>query len=298
LCFLFRRVLFTAGALMISVIILHHDKAEYSRACLHSLLRSTARPLEVINIDNGSRDATPDVLDAWEEQAHAVGIATRRHRFDTNAGAVRGRNTALDMARGEHLVFLDNDTLIAQRDWLEKLEDFLEADPGSGIVAPKLVFPWEPFLIECCGCGVSRRGRIQYLGRGEPRAGIREPRQVQCAISAAWMMARRLYEAIGPLDEAYSPVQYEDLDYCYRARAAGYSVWIQPAVELYHFEHTTTSQSGDINFKYVTTKNGLLFKNRWSSAFRHENGPDDAATAWQTLAKYSVHEVNWHALLP
>jgi GT2 family glycosyltransferase len=50
---------------MISIIVLHHNKAEYSRACLHSLLQSTASPLEVINVDNGSYDETPQVLDAW-----------------------------------------------------------------------------------------------------------------------------------------------------------------------------------------------------------------------------------------
>jgi GT2 family glycosyltransferase len=283
---------------MISVIILHHDKAEYSQACLQSLLCSAARPLEVINIDNGSRDATPNVLEVWEKSARAAGIETQQHRFEDNAGAVRGRNTAMQIARGEHLVFLDNDTLSAQRDWLERLREFLAVHPDCGIVAPKMVFPWQPFLIECCGCGVSPRGRIQYIGRGEPHSSISQEREVQCAISAAWMMTRRLCKEIGPLDEAYSPVQYEDLDYCYRARAAGYRVWTQPSVEVYHFEHTTTSQSGDINFKYVTTKNGILFKDRWSSTFRNENGPDDAATAWKTLAKYSINEIDWRALLP
>jgi GT2 family glycosyltransferase len=48
------------------------------------------------------------------------------------------------MARGEHIVFLDNDTLVAQRDWLETLRDFLEADEQRAIVAPKMIFPWQP----------------------------------------------------------------------------------------------------------------------------------------------------------
>ncbi len=283
---------------MISIIVLHHDKGDYSRACLQSLLRSSARPLEVINVDNGSRDATPQILDEWEAAAGGVGIDTQRQRFASNAGAVRGRNVALEMARGEYLVFVDNDTIVARRDWLEALRDFLEADSKRAIVAPKMVFPWPPFLIECCGCGISPSGRVQYIGRGEPRDFITEARPVQCNISAAWMMTRRLYEAIGPLDEAYSPVQYEDLDYCYRARAAGAEVWVQPQVELYHFEHTTTAGSDDINFKYVTTKNGILFKNRWSSVFRHEPGPSDAQAQWKPLPKQSIAEVDWPALLP
>ncbi|HVF11294.1 MAG TPA: glycosyltransferase family 2 protein [Abditibacteriaceae bacterium] len=283
---------------MFSVIILHHDKAAYSHACLQSLLRSAARPLEVINVDNGSQDGTPGVLDAWEEAAQARGIQQQRHRFESNVGAVRGRNIAMESARGEVFVFLDNDTLVTQHDWLENLHDFLAADPRRAIVAPKLLFPWQPFLIECCGCGISRRGRVQYLGRGEPRESCPTPHAVQAAISAAWMMPRRLYETIGPLDEEYSPVQYEDLDYCYRARAAGLQVWLQPAVELYHFEHTTTAGSGDINFKYVTTKNGLTFKNRWSAMFGNEAGPGEAETAWKQIEKHDIADVDWQSLLP
>ncbi|MBV9863846.1 MAG: glycosyltransferase [Abitibacteriaceae bacterium] len=283
---------------MISVIVLHHDKVEYSRACLQSLLRSSARPLEVINVDNGSHDSTPQMLDEWEASAQAAGIETQRLRFETNIGAVRGRNVAMEKARGQHIVFLDNDTIVAQQNWLEALRDFLEADASRAIVAPKMLFPWEPYLIECCGCGVSPRGRIQYIGRGEARDSCLEPRQVQCAISAAWMMTRALYEKLGPLDEVYSPVQYEDLDYCYRARMEGHQVWVQPAVELYHFEHTTTALSEDINFKYVTTKNGVTFKKRWGAVIEGENGPDESQTQWASIPKRRIEEVDWQTLLP
>ena len=281
---------------MFSVIILHHNKAEYSRACLASLLGSSARPLEIINVDNGSQDETSNVLDEWEERATASGIATKRLNFDSNIGAIRGRNEALGVATGDYLAFLDNDTLLAQNDWLERLRDFLDADERRAIVAPKLLFPWEPFAIECCGCGISAQGRVQYVGRGQARDAITQPQEVQCAISAAWLMTRRLVESIGTLDDAYSPVQYEDLDFCYRARAAGAQVWTYPAVELYHFEHTTTAGSDDINFKYVTTKNGILFKKRWGEQFRAEDGPSEAETQWVVLPKKDIAEVNWHEL--
>ncbi len=283
---------------MISIIVLHHDKAEYSRACLESLLCSSARPLEVVNIDNGSCDDTPQVLMQWEQQAREAGIETQSHRFQSNAGAILGRNRALEMARGDYLVFLDNDTLVAQTDWLEKLQDFLDADTRRAAVAPRLLFPWQPFLVECCGCGVSRRGRIQYLGRGQNRDAALPETTVQCAISAAWMMTRAWVERAGVLDDAFSPVQYEDLDWCYRARSLGGEVWAMPSVELFHFEHTTTSKSGDINFKYVTTKNGILFKKRWSDTFSREDGPDEATATWLELPRLGIESVDWRALLP
>ncbi|MDF2441265.1 MAG: hypothetical protein JWN98_2249 [Abditibacteriota bacterium] len=283
---------------MISIIVLHHNKADYSRACLTSLLRSSARPLEVLNVDNGSRDETSLMLDEWESEAHEAGIETQRLNFQSNIGAIVGRNEAMKIARGKYFVFLDNDTLLAQTNWLERLQEFLDADPKRAIVAPKMLFPWPPFVIECCGCSVSRTGRIKYLGRGDERHALCEPQPVQCLISAAWMMTRELIETIGPLDEVYSPVQYEDLDLCYRARAAGFETWVEPAVELYHFEHTTTAGSGDINFKYVTAKNGLTFKKRWESTFANEDGPTEAETAWLPIEKRTISQVDWAALLP
>jgi GT2 family glycosyltransferase len=281
---------------MISLIVLHHNKSEYSRACLHSLKRSSFRPLEIINVDNGSTDATAGVLDAWRDSACEDGIATQRLDFSTNIGAISGRNEAMKVARGEHFVFLDNDTLIFQSDWLEKLCAFLEEDKTRGIVAPKLLFPWKPFAIECCGAAISPRGRVEYWGRGAERDSLLQPQRIQCAISAAWMMSRRVYETIGGLDEIYSPVQYEDLDYCYRARAAGFEIWTCPSVELFHFEHTTTAGSDDINFKYVTTKNGLTFKRRWSEHFARESATSEEAAQWRVLPKHGIEAVDWEKL--
>ncbi len=282
---------------MISVIILHHSKARYSQACLVSLLQTTARPLQVINVDNGSADDTVKVLLEWQETARAQGIEVLTLPQTENIGAVRGRNVAMEASTGDYIVFLDNDMLICQPTWLDDLRSFLESHSSCGIVAPKLLFPWKPFLIECCGCAVSPQGRVAYLGRGEQRDSVIDSQQIQAAISAAWMMTRGVYEKLGGLDEIYSPVQYEDLDYCYRARAAGFEVWTNPAVELFHFEHTTTAGSDDVNFRYVTSRNALTFKKRWKSTFEAETGMENANFTWQQLPKFGVDEVDWEQLI-
>ncbi len=285
-----------------SVVVLHHNKVDYSRACLASLLETSARPLQIINVDNGSSDGTAALLAQWQDEARARGIAVQTLSYAENIGAVRGRNVALEAATGSHLAFLDNDIIIGRGDWLQSLARALDARQEIGIVAPKLRFPWAPFAIECCGCAVSPSGRIQYLARGTEGETESEteisPRAVQCAISAAWLMKRALVEQIGVLDEAFSPVQYEDLDFCYRARAAGWQVWTAPEVEVYHFEHTTTAGSDDINFGYVTAKNGVLFKKRWGQTFAAEAGATEAQATWRDLPKRGIGEVDWRALLP
>ncbi len=283
---------------LVSIVLLHCNKAAYSRACLASLLACSHRPLEVVNVDNGSRDATPQVLADWQRQASEHGIQARSLSFETNIGAICGRNEAMSQATGEFVAFLDNDTLISQRDWIEVLLRFLEENPRCAIVAPVLQFPFEPFDIECAGVGISAQGRVQYIGRGEPGPSLREPFETQALISAAWLMRRAVVEQIGVLDEAFSPVQYEDLDFCYRAREQGWQCWVEPRARLLHFEHTTTAGSDDINFRYVTAKNGLLFKKRWQSFFEREAGPSEAHTAWKTIEKKSIEGIDTERLLP
>lgn len=282
----------------ISLVLLHHNKAPYSRACLQSLLSTSALGLQIVNVDNGSRDETPQILDEFEGLAAQKNFQTTRLTFDSNIGAIRGRNEALKICTGEFLGFLDNDILVSNSEWLRTLSSFLIRNPKCGIVAPQLLFPWSPFQIECAGVGVSKIGRIQYIGRGQDSGTFPAPFPVQCAISAAWLMRREVVEKIGDLDEIYSPVQFEDLDFCYRARAAGFEVWMEPRAHLFHFEHTTTAGSDDINFRYVTTKNGLTFKKRWSETFALENGPSDEACRWQEIPKLAIDEVDWERLLP
>ena len=286
------------SAPLVSLVLLHCNKAAYSRACLASLAHGSHRPLQVINVDNGSHDETPQVLADWQSQAHKHNIECETLCFESNIGAIRGRNEAMSRARGEFIAFLDNDTLVSQRDWIERLLSFLEHNTRCGIVAPLLQFPFEPFAIECAGVGISRMGRVQYIGRGEAAQSFSEPFQAQALISAAWLMRRGLVDQIGMLDEAFSPVQYEDLDFCYRARAKGWECWVEPRARLLHFEHTTTAGSQDINFRYVTAKNGLLFKKRWAETFALEDGPSEAETSWREIQKKSLEEVDTERLLP
>jgi GT2 family glycosyltransferase len=283
----------------VSVIILNHDKAAYTRACLRSLLTTRDAAFEVIAVDNGSTDSTPQALEAFQQEAAQRGIACRILRNPTNVGAIVGRNQAMEIARGEFFVFMDNDVLVKDRDWMTHLRVKLEGDPRTAIISPKLLFPWEPYLIEFAGCEVSPTGRVGYAGRGEARDDPRfnVEREVPCVISACILFRRKLVEEIGPLDEAFNPVQFEDLDLCYRARAAGYKILYAPDVEMFHFEHVTTDGSTGINFKYVTVKNGLLFKKRYQQVFARDGGPPDAALKWKQLKKKPIEEVDVEALL-
>ncbi len=278
---------------LVSVIVLSHNKAEHTRYCFRGLVGSPYRPIEVLALDNGSTDATPALYVRFAAEAEAAGLAFRPIRLEQNVGAVTGRNLALKQAVGDYIVFLDNDVTPRTRAWLEGLLAALRADERVGIVGPKLVYPFPPYLIQFAGGAVTPTGWVHFLGRGEPREApaFNAPREVQCLISACWMMPRRLYDQLGPLDEGFNPLQFEDIDYCYRARAAGYKVLYLPAVEMYHFENVTSGDTPTINYRYVTVKNGMRFKKRWRFMFEKEGGPSDKEFHWADIPKRDISEV-------
>ena len=268
-----------------SVIVLVCNKAGYTARCLGGLAKTQWRPLEVIVIDNGSTDETPELLDDFERRAGEFDIAVKRGRNETNAGAVTGRNQALEIAEGELIAFMDNDVAVRSRAWIETLAGALDGTERGGIAGPKLIYPFPPHLIQCAGAAVSRRGRVFFLGRGERRdaAEFDRPAEVQCLISACWLMRRAVYEEVGPLEEGYNPVQFEDIDYCYAARERGWKVLYEPGAELYHFENVTTSGTPAINSPYQIVRNGLLFQRRWRHMFAVEHGPREEAWRWPEI---------------
>lgn len=270
----------------VSVVVVNYNKLPYSRLCLEGLLASEPRPAQVICIDNGSTDGTVEYLKAeFRELAHAAGVAYELIANESNVGACTARNQGLERVTQSLIAFCDNDLAVRSRNWLAVLQAALDAQERNGIVGPKLVYPFEPHNIECAGAAISRTGRVQYRGRGKERLdpAFAVACEVQCLISACWLMKREIPDTLGGLDETFNPAQFEDFDLCYRAREAGWKVLYEPGAEMYHFENTTTGGSVDVKFRYVTIRNGLEFKKRWQRVFSLEDGPADEDCHWENL---------------
>jgi len=278
----------------ITILSLFHGHAEFVEACLGSLLASEPPgELEWLLGENGSMDRTPEVLARFASDARAKGWRAEVVGFGRNIGAVAGRNRLMERAGGELIVFMDSDVALRSRDWLGMLARRLEEDPRRGIVAPRLVYPRPPYQIQCAGCEVTRSGRVIFRGRGDPREDARwsEPAELKAATSACWMMPRSLQEELGPLDEHFSPLQFEDIAYCYRARAAGRPVLCAPEIEMYHCENVTSGRTAALNYRYITVRNGIRFARKWRGMIAAEGGPPDAEWGWKEIEPIRIEEV-------
>jgi GT2 family glycosyltransferase len=268
-----------------TAVVLSYNKWEYTRRCLESLARTEYPGLELVVVDQGSTDGTREWLEEFIPAAGKRGIRVRTVLNDHNVGACTGRNQGIAVAEGRLLAFLDNDVVVADAGWLGALAGRLEAEADVGVVTAKLLYPVPPYLIQYAGSAVTPTGRIVYVGRGEARDDPRfnEERDLQCTISACIVVKREVIDLVGGFDEAFNPVQFEDLDLSYRAREAGYRVVYYPKVEAFHYENVTTDGSPDVNFKYVTIKNGMLFKRRWQHMFSVEGGPEESEAVWKPI---------------
>ena len=267
---------------VVSIVMLACNKSIYTERTLRGLLVSTWPAVEVILLDNGSTDNTRAVFGAFKAEAEARGWRVNLLREDENVGAVKGRNLALAEVSGDYVVFLDNDVVVGVKSWLERMTARLDSDPTIGVLGPKILFAAPPHVIQCAGCMVGDRGRVGFRGRGEPRdaPAFDSVSDVPCLISACWIMPRKVMNEVGELDMQFHPVQFEDIDYCYRIRDKGLRCVYDPEVFVYHYENVTTDGTESLNYRYLTVKNGLKFKRKWAEVIAKETGPDDASMEW------------------
>jgi GT2 family glycosyltransferase len=227
----------------VSVIIPFRDRPELLRNCLRSLRRGMFPRLEVVLVDNGSESPATGRLLARISAKRNIRLISRPEPFNfarlCNAGAAA--------ASGDHLIFLNNDTEVLSRDWVERMLA-LAADPAVGAVGATLIYPDRTIqhaglLPRSDGMWVHPYSRCPA---DDPGAGgeLRLVRSVP-AITAACMMVRRAeFEAVGGFDERF-PVTLNDIDLCRRLRARGKLVLVTPHAKLLHYEGLTRGYTVD-----------------------------------------------------
>jgi len=262
----------TSDAPCVSIVIPVYNKFAYTQACLKSLAEHAGRvPFEVIVVDDGSRDETPERL------AEIDGI--RAIHNAENLGFVGTCNAGAAAARGEFVLFLNNDTVVTPG-WLEALVCCFEEEPDAGLVGAKLVYP-DGRLQEAGGI-VFRDGSGWNYGRfddpADPRYNFR--READYVSGAAILLRRALFERLGGFDSRYAPAYYEDTDLAFAVRAAGYKVYYEPRATVIHFEGITSGTDTASGVKRYQVVNREKFLAKWQDALAPQPAPiDDARDA-------------------
>ena len=240
-----------------SIVVPVHGKLDLTLACLRALAASgDAAPFEVIVVDDASTDSTPQVL------PDIPGLRYKRHA--ANVGFIGACNAGAAMARGEFLVFLNNDTLVQPR-WLDALLATFTLFPDTGLAGSKLVYP-DGRLQEAGGL-VYRSGRAANYGRfGDPTdPRYNYVRETDYCSGAALAIPAALFRELGGFDRHYMPAYYEDTDLGMRVREAGWKVRYQPASVVVHLEGASAGTDPRKGMKAWQPVNEARFRERWAA---------------------------------
>jgi len=271
----------------LSIILLNWNTEQLTLECLRSLTRMDYSNLQIILVDNGSRDGT---LTAIEAEFPRITLIRHSHNLGFTGGCNAGVRRAL--ADGsDYIMLLNNDTEVAA-DMLQILVNFAESDPHIGIVGPLLYYYDDAVRIWSAGIYVDyATGQSHSLRDGELDDGAYLPYQVDAVCGCGLLVKRTVIEGIGLLDDRFF-AYYEETDWCARARNAGYQIWIVPQAKVWH-KINPQARSASPRYIYLITRNRLLFLKKagsgWHGLFPVIVGYARMILAWSLLGKHRSH---------
>ena len=217
--------------------------------------------IEVIVVDNASKEDEATLIKDQYPQVKVI-------RSTENLGFAGGNNLGIQAARGRYLFFINNDTILQPSSFthqtlLRLLINRLENSPNIGMVCPKIRFSWGDNPIQFAGYTPLSRitMRNKAIGYGELDKGQYDTAHpTPYAHGAAMMVRREVIDKAGLMPECYF-LYYEELDWSMMIRRAGYDIWYDPTVTVYHKESQATGQQSPLR-TYYTTRNRLMFVKR------------------------------------
>ena len=226
--------------------------------------------IEVIVVDNASKEDEATVIEQRYPQVNVI-------RSKENLGFAGGNNLGINAAHGKYLFFINNDTLMrwrkeeGRRMMFQPLIDRLESSPKIGAVCPKIRFSWGDNPIQFAGytplSHITMRNHA--IGCGEADHGQYDTAHpTPYAHGAAMMVKREAIEKSGLMPECYF-LYYEELDWSMMIRRAGYDIWYDPALTVFHKESQSAGQQSPLRTYYITRNRLLFAKRNNSSATRY-----------------------------
>ncbi|MGD2328414.1 glycosyltransferase [Bacillus subtilis] len=235
-----------------SIIVLTYNQLALTKQCLESIWKHTNNDcIEVIVIDNGSHDGTRDYL----KQITSIKAIFNK----TNEGFAKACNQGLEVASGDNILFLNNDTIVTNQ-WLEPMIKLLYQDDKIGMVGPVSNYVSGPQQVPVNYTNVEEIEDFSRLyclqQRGRSKAVLR-------LVGFCLLVKKKVLDEVGGFDERFVGGSFEDDDLSLRVLQAGYQLKIALDSFVHHHGHATFTGNPDLSINQLYEENRQRFIDKW-----------------------------------
>ena len=252
------------GRPLISIIIPNHNHAGDLKKCINSIIdQSTYKNIEILVIENNSDEK--DTFEVYKNIEKLGNIRIIKYNYPFNYSKIN--NFAVHSAKGEILLFLNNDTEVIAQDWLEQMLIYaLRLDVGA--VGAKLSYPDNS--IQHGGVIITSKGIAVHIYKGKSKADserilqLNVPQNYSAVTGACLMVKKSIFDEVGGFDPIFE-LALNDIDFCLKIRKKGFkNVWT-PYSELYHFESKTRGFENTPKKANRFLFEKTIFENKWNT---------------------------------
>lgn len=248
------------------IVILNWDDRESTLECLASLRNLEHNNCELVVVDNGSEDGSPEAI---REQFPDVTLLQNKE----NLGAPAGRNVGIRyaMERGaEYLWLLDNDNVV-EPDTLSKLIENEESRSSVGMVSPMGYHHEDPTRVWFAGGRINwETGRTHHLGTVSDFEAVNP--QDRYLPSFALLVRKEIIKQIGLFDERFFPIFYEDTDLSVRCTQFGYQLAVSKTSKVYQKISRSSGGPRSERFRRLLTRARFYFMEKYRDRFGRRMG--------------------------
>ncbi|MEC1007017.1 glycosyltransferase [Bacillus subtilis] len=235
-----------------SIIVLTYNQLALTKQCLESIWKHTNNDcIEVIVIDNGSHDGTRDYL----KQITSIKAIFNK----MNEGFAKACNQGLEVASGDNILFLNNDTVVTNQ-WLEPMIKLLYQDDKIGMVGPVSNYVSGPQQVPVNYTNVEEIEDFSRLyclqQRGRSKAVLR-------LVGFCLLVKKKVLDEVGGFDERFVGGSFEDDDLSLRVLQAGYQLKIALDSFVHHHGHATFTGNPDLSINQLYEENRQRFIDKW-----------------------------------
>jgi hypothetical protein len=240
----------------VSIIVLNWNGREDTLQCLRSLEKLTYKPFDVILVDNGSTgDSVKQIRSqTWAFLLHII-------ENGKNLGYAEGNNVGIRyvLSHGtDYIMILNNDTIVAP-DMLDKLVSAAQRWPKDGIFGPRILYMDKPDIVWQNGASWdAKKLGPAFPEKDKPEEEVsNEESEVDGITGAALFFRSEVPSAIGLFDKKFFLV-YEESDWCWRAKKAGYACRVIPSAKVWHKVASSFDTEASPLRAYFSARNILL----------------------------------------